>query len=415
MQNRNTDLNKQAIWVAAFLGLALQVTPLQARAEDQPVVAADADSAGLDLGLSLTQFAQSAVQGDGDNAWETGGKVDAVLSLQGAKLGLWQGLTVTIHQEWVYGNDVNDQGDGSLLPVNVALGFPRLGGRDAETSVVLTQLINENTSVSVGKFNMLDAAARTPLMGGGGVNTFSHVGLAAPISGVTPPYMLGVMATHRSDSLITTLMVYDPRNAQDTEVLREPFSDGATISLSTTRPVSFRGLKGFQGVRAVYSTQSGLDLQSIPQLALPPAAEGVVGEKSPYWYLAYSFQQYLFMQEGDATRGWGVFGQLAVSDGNPNTVESSLFVGLGGDSPWASRRNDAWGIGYFRYNLSNSLLEGLQAIGVTNLRDEMGAEAFYRLAIVDKMSLTANLVYIVPGEANRQDALFAGFRAQVRY
>jgi O-6-methylguanine DNA methyltransferase len=44
-----------------------------------------------------------------------------------------------------------DQGGGSLLPVNVALGFPRLGGRDAETSVVLTQLINEKTSVSVGK------------------------------------------------------------------------------------------------------------------------------------------------------------------------------------------------------------------------------------------------------------------------
>jgi hypothetical protein len=38
---------------------------------------------------------------------------------------------------------------------------------------------------------MLDAAAKTPLIGGGGINTFQHIGFAAPVSGVTQPYIVG--------------------------------------------------------------------------------------------------------------------------------------------------------------------------------------------------------------------------------
>lgn len=375
----------------------------------------DLSQAGLNFDLSLTHFLQSAVVGDGDSEWKSGGKIDATLGIDGARVGLWEGLSISIHQEFVFGEDVNEQGDGSLLPVNVALGFPRLGGQDAETSVVVTQVVNDRLTLSAGKFNMLDAAARTPLLGGGGINTFTHVGLAAPISGVTPPYLLGAMGTLRMDDVIATLMIYDPRNAQDSNVISDPFDDGVTASLSLTFPVMLGGHPGFQGVRGVYSTQRGLDLNDIPQLALPPEAEAVVGEKSRYWYLAYSFQQYLFQHGANPGKGWGVFGQAAISDGNPNTVESSLFLGVGGDSPLEGRLDDRWGVGYFRYNLSDKLLDGLQALGIDNLREEQGVEAFYNFAVYEQLRVTATVNYIIPGNSDRDDALFFGVRTQLKF
>ena len=85
---------------------------------------------GINTDLSVTQFYQGLVagDGDGDESWEYGGKGEAVITLDGAKLGLWQGFFVNFHQKWVWGGDVNSQGDGTVLPVNTAMAFPRLGG-----------------------------------------------------------------------------------------------------------------------------------------------------------------------------------------------------------------------------------------------------------------------------------------------
>jgi len=401
--------------LTAATGLMGFVLSAQAGAAEPSGLKSDLAAAGVNFDLSLTHFLQSAVAGDGDPEWKSGGKIDATLGIDGARFGLWNGFSISIHQEIAYGEDVNEQGDGSLLPVNVALGFPRLGGQDAETAVVFTQVVNDKISVSAGKFNMLDAAARTPLLGGGGINTFTHVGLAAPISGVTPPYLLGAMGTLKLSDVIATLMIYDPRNAQDSDIIGEPFDDGVTTSLSLTFPVTLGGRPGFQGIRGVYSTQRGLDLNDIPQLALPPEAETVVGQKSRYWYAAYSFQQYLFQDSSNPAKGWGVFGQFAISDGNPNTVESSVFVGVGGDSPLAGRINDRWGVGYFRYNLSDRLLDGLQALGISNLRDEQGIEAYYNVAVYDELRVTATVNYISPGNSDRDDALFFGVRTQLKF
>lgn len=127
----------------------------------------------------LTQFYQGVVAGEGDRGWQYGGKGDLIATFDGGKLGLWKGLYITVHQEWLYGEDANYQGDGPLFPVYTALGFSRLGGYERATSIILTQAFSEQVSVSVGKFNMLDAASKTPLMGGGGLVTFMNTALAA--------------------------------------------------------------------------------------------------------------------------------------------------------------------------------------------------------------------------------------------
>lgn len=367
--------------------------------------------AGIDVSVNYTEFYQGLVGGEGDKDWELGGKADLIVTLDGKKLGLWQGLYVTAHAEFVNGQNVLFQGDGSVLPVNTALGFPTLGGYDSDLSIVVTQAFSENTTLSVGKFNMLDAAAKTPLLGGGGLTTFFNTGLAAPISGVTPPYILGGILSHKTEPATFTVMIYDPRGAQDTEVLEHPFDDGFTTSLSVTVPISIDGKPGYHSVRGVYSTLNGTDFRDIPDLILPGGAQNL-GTIDGYWFASYSFQQYLVVDEQNPQRGWGLFGQLAVSDGNPNPFGWSGFIGIGGAGLLPGRPDDRFGVSYFYYGFSEDLKDSLASLNY-NLNDESGIEAFYNVAVTPWLNVTADGQVIWPGDGD-EPAYFLGLRAQLK-
>jgi porin len=372
---------------------------------------------GIIVDAWLTQFYQGVVAGDGDREWQYGGKGDLIATFDGGKLGLWKGLYVNLHQEWLYGEDANTQGDGSLFPVNTALGFPRLGGYERDTSIIVTQAFGEELSVSVGKFNMLDAASKTPLMGGGGLDTFMNTVFAAPISGVTPPYIVGAIATLKTQPGIFTLMVYDPRNAQDWDVVENPFEEGTTTSLSITVPTKVGGLPGYYGVRGAYSSLDGLNLANIPQLILPPEevgpAEGAL-TKEGYWYFSASVQQYLWQDPSNPAVGWGLFAEAAISDGNPNPIEWHFLGGLAGNSPIPGRQLDRWGIGYFYYGLSNDLIDGLGVAGLP-LADEQGVEAFYNYFVTPWLRLTGDIQWIDTGRDDRDDAVLTAVRLQTRF
>lgn len=377
---------------------------------------------GIDVEAWLTQFYQGVITGDGDKSWQYGGKGDLIATFDMSKLGLWQGLSVNVHQEWVYGDDANTLGTGAIFPVNTALAFPRSGGRENDTSLIISQTIGERISIAFGKFNMLDAAAKTPLVGGGGLDTFMNLGLAAPASGVTPPYLFGAIATLRTEPASFTLMVYDPRNAQSWDVIKNPFSEGVTTSLSVKVPVTIAGLKGFYGVRGVYSSQEGLDLATIPALIdLPPASESILSRKG-YWYLSASVQQYLYHSPDNPEVGWGFFGEAAISDGNPNPLEWHFLVGLAGQGPFPGREQDRWGIGYFKYGLSRDLINGLAIIGSAIGNDpsffigaEQGIELFYNMFLTPWLRITGDLQWIDPHEVRHKNALVGALRMQIRF
>jgi porin len=370
---------------------------------------------GINADLWWTQFNQSFVDGNGNSDWEYGGKVDLIVNLDASKLGLWHGFSINLHQEWLYGEDANAQGDGTFLPVNTALALPRLGGNEAETSILLTQQLGDRASLSLGKFNMLAAAARTPLVGGGGLDTFMHIALAAPVSGVTPPYLLGASASLKTDHASYNLLVYDPRNAQYWDVIEKPFRDGVTTSLSATFPVKVHGRSGFHTVRGVYSTEDGIDLRDVPQLGLPPELQDEPRSKSGPWYLQYSFQQFLHQSEADPSKGWGIFGQFAISGGNPNPAKGHFFIGLGGNSFLPGRLNDRWGIAYFQNELDPDLRAAARRDLGISLGSEKGVEAYYNLAVTPWLRVTGDLQVVNPFPSNRDRSVFAGLRTQVRF
>lgn len=112
--------------------------------------------------------------------------------------------------------------------------------------------------ISLGTFNAAGLASKTPILGGGGVDTFMNTGFAAPISGVVPPYFAGGLVNYKTENMILTALAYDPGNADDSEVMENLFSDGVTFGLSAVFPIKLKGLPGFQSIKGLLQHSRGL-------------------------------------------------------------------------------------------------------------------------------------------------------------
>jgi porin len=126
-----------------------------------------------------------------------------------------------------------------------------------------------------------------------------------------------------------------------------------------------------------------------PQLIPPPS------EKHGRYWLGYSFEQTLWQSPTDPNQTWGLFGQTAVSDGNPNSYRWSAMGGIGGTGLVPGRPNDRFGVGAFYYRYSDELKKALAP--VVTLGDEYGAELFYNFAITKWFRVTADFQVIAPG------------------
>jgi porin len=234
-------------------------------------------------------------------------------------------------------------------------------------SLLFTQAFSATTTLTAGLFNMFDVAARRPLVGGGGIDTFWNLAVAAPLTNITPPYIYGVSLNTRNDLGSFGLFIYDPRDAQDRDIISDLFSEGVTYSGTATFPVTIAGLNGFQNLRLVYSTLDGVDLSSLPPgIGQPPRF------KTDRWYVQYSFEQFLVQDPQDPKVGWGLFGQLGYSDGNPNAFQGHGFIGLAGNNLMDGRGRDRWGVAYYSYRLSNVFRNALPGIGSSIKPNEGG-------------------------------------------
>ncbi|RBP11352.1 porin [Roseiarcus fermentans] len=396
----------------ALVALAL-AAPAFADDWAQPVVDLQQSLAavGIGLGGGVTGFGQGLAGGDGRYGVPFGGKADVLLGLDGGKLGLWQGFGASAHFEQTFGQSANEQGAGAILPVDTALAFPTLGGTTTDLSVIVTQKFGEVVSVSLGKFNMLDVIGRTPLIGGGGETTFWNIGLAAPVSGVTPPYIVGGIATLNTAPASFTLMVYDPRNAQDSDVIAHPFAQGTTTSLSAKVQTAFFGLTGYQTFRGVVSTAAGFDFDEAPQLLLPSGSAAKL-TKQGYLFGSYAVQQFLWADPDNPGKGWGIFAQISASDANPNPIGNTVIVGVGGATP--GRPDDRWGVAWCDYLWSGRLRNGLVAFG-GGLNDERVLEAYYDAAVAPHIRLGPDAQVVWPGTPAASTALFLGVRGRVAF
>lgn len=365
---------------------------------------------GVTVKPRLTQFYQGLTAGEGDHGAEYGGKADLLIDADLGRLGLWKGLSLNVHAEYNFGAAVNLRG-GTLMPVNTALAFPGLDDRKAFdfSNVTFRQAFSPSVSLLIGKISIIDYCEKKPFMGGLGIDSFWNIVFAAPPSGTVPAYFFGTILSVRTDAATYGLWVYDPVSSVNKAGLDHAFSDGVTIRGSVSFPVSLFGRSGHQALAASYSNRSGRNLESLDDTIDPPVPSG--STKDDRYYAAYSFDQFLYQSKENPKEGVGLFGQLGISEGNPNPLKWQAFGGVGGTGLIPHRSLDKWGVGYY-YAAPSKYLQNLPD-PYGGIMHEQALEVFYNFALTPWFVVAADLQVVRPSR-ERQPALFAGLRAMIR-
>ena len=164
-------------------------------------------------------------------------------------------------------------------------------------------------------------------------------------------------------------------------------------------------------LNGICTTRSGVDFSELSENyeeGLEPST------KEGSYSVGFQFSHLLYVDPANPRKGWGVHLKGAVSDGNPNYVQSSIIAGVGGTGLFRGRELDSFGVGYFYYNLSDELEKAI-GTGEEQYRDEQGAEVYYSFAVTPWFFVTGDLEYIAPPRGSVENAFIAGLRANIKF
>ncbi|HUQ69452.1 MAG TPA: carbohydrate porin, partial [Planctomycetaceae bacterium] len=364
---------------------------------------------------SATLFYQGIARGGKEEAFQFGGGNDYYLTADGHKLGLWQGLLIDLHGETRYGEDVNGL-TGAISPANTALLFPVPGESvTALTGLKFTQIVNEHLVTFAGKINVVDGYLN-PFAAGKCQTQFMNTSFVFPlILGRTVPYSsLGAgFAIMQGPEPVFSLMVMDPVNNPTTSGFEQFFENGVSLFGELSRPVKIAERPGHQQLIFSWSNRTVTALDGAAYIITPEGPVVLFEQQSHSWSLVYAFDQYLVVDPCDPTRGWGVFGQFGLSDGNPNPIRSTMTFGVSGSSPLRSRPRDTFGVGYYFMQTSTALQETL--VNVRPVGNEQGVELFYNIGVTPWFHVTPDVQFIEPSGQAADAAVAVGVRTRIEF
>ena len=372
--------------------------PLSAPAETP----AEASTEHVTTRLVWSQFVDIPVSGDAQSTLRYGGKVDAYVDVKGSAIGIDQSFSLQIRPEFKYGESSN--GAIGLIPANTQLFYPGEGDI-FDLSLSITKRWKSGTSLTVGKVNILDLAQHIPIQGGGGHEGFQNLALALPPSAIVPGSITGAVLNVPTEKVLYRLLVFDPELQSRRSGLEDPFSKGVGMLASVTFPTKFGGKRGSYAFKLAASSRSELAADALPP-ALVPAPGSNFGNRKGEVAGVFAFQQFLSEDAANPGNGFGVFGQVYVSNGNPTFLDASGFIGIAGNPK--RRPQDRFGLTYFRYSLANGLVDALS--GRLALQDEEGVEAFYTVGLSKKLRVTANVQAVDSAVTARDFGVTAGMR-----
>jgi porin len=371
---------------------------------------------GIDLRTNLSQFYQGVTSGGLRQTFPYGLKFDYFGTIEFEKLIGWEGLFVNLHGESRFGQSVNAN-VGSMIPANFALEFPKPhGSASALTNMSVEQFLGENFVVTFGKFNQADGVNLHPFLGGNGINRFMNEAFVlSPIYAQTLNYSVpgaGFSYLRNSDPIVTFFVV-DQNGRPDTPGLKHLFSNGVSLFTQLRLPVSPFGLPGHQMVEGTYSSGrfSPLSEEDLLILNRPAGVPGIL--RSGSWVVTYGFDQFLFVDDEDPTKGWGAFFNISLSDQNTNPIRWFMNLGASGVSPLPGRSADSWGVGYYYVGTSSVLRQALGPKAPSG--NEQGVEVFYNAAITRWFLLTADIQAVDPALFEARSAFLFGLRAKIDF
>lgn len=371
---------------------------------------------GITLDASWTQFSQGVTSGGRQQDWVYGGHGDYFFNMDGEKAGLWKGFFVTMHAETRYGLDVNKP-SGAFVPPNLTMLFPKPDTDiTAITSLKFTQALSENFITFLGKFNMIDEFKLNYIgnRNEGFLNT-----LVFPLALVrTIPYSTygAGAAVLKEKEPIFSFMVLDPQDYSTTGP-NNLFERGAVLLGMATLPTKFFGKPGHQMVGGSWSSASYRSVDRASFAVIP--GQGVVAsEETGSWALFYAFDQAIWVDPCNPKRSWGAFGNFGIADGNPNPIQWSFAVGIGGSSMLPRRPYDTFGAAFYFVNLSSDfkdLLGGPVLAPRFAQHNEHGVEVFYNFAVTRWCQLTTDLQFIDPSTQRFGNAVIPGLRLKIDF
>lgn len=140
--------------------------------------------------------------------------------------------------------------------------------------------------------------------------------------------------------------------------------------------------------------------------ALVPPPGSAFGNRKGEFSAVLAFAQFITEYDDAPGKGIGIFGQVYVSNGDPTFLDRSGFIGIAGNPRF--RPQDKFGIAYFRYSLTDSLIDVLS--GRLALETEDGIEAFYTYGLSDRFRLTADVQVVDSAVSARDVGVTAGMR-----
>ncbi|WP_337177891.1 carbohydrate porin [Paludisphaera sp.] len=374
---------------------------------------------GIDVRPKFTQFYQGVASGGLNRGFRYGVKFDYFGTIEGEKLFGWRGLFINLQGESRFGESVNDD-VGSFVAPNFAMQFPKAtGAASALSTLQIDQFLTPDLVVTFGKMNALAAINAHPFIGGNGIDRFMNDAFVFdPIYGRTLPYSTPGAGLQylRDGEPVFVFQVLDSSGRPDTSGLRQMFRNGVSLFTQVRRPINPAGLPGAHAMEIAYASGKYSPLSEDELILLPTVpVDDLVdrSERTNTWAVNYTYEQFLFLDDEDPGRGWGIFATAGIADQRTNPVFWKTYFGAAGMSPLPGRTTDSFGVGYYYLGVSD-VLKGLLRKHAP-VRDEQIFEMYYNAKIASWFTLTADIQAIDPAQLNSRTAFLFALRAKIDF
>lgn len=371
-----------------------------------------ADS-GITFNANVAQFYMGVVSGGTDQSGRYSGHGDYVANIDGDKALGMKGMFIKLRAEHRFGESMAGT-TGAFFPPNVAADLPVADSDKLYlTNVLFTQMFSETFGVFAGKLDTLDGD-QNAFASGRGIRQFSNVAfVATPIGLRTTPYStLGTGFVILKD--LQPIFTFSALNATDTSGtvgINQLFQDGVVLVPELRLPTEFFGLPGHQLFGGTWSSRNYVSLTQDPRIILPNVP---IARQSDSWSLYYNFDQFLYVDQNDPKRGWGLFGRAGIADEKTNPVGWYLSGGVGGNSMIPGRRADTFGAGFY-YSGTSSNLAPILSAALGGVGDGYGTELFYNVALTKWFNLTGDAQFVTPARSSVDPSVLLGLRGVVSF
>ncbi len=373
---------------------------------------------GIEIELRLSQFYQGVASGGANTKFAYGGKLDYILNIDGKKLGLWEGLFVTMHAETQFGESINGDAGAFALP-NTPMLYPLPNKHEtAITGLLVQQALSKNFVLAGGKINAVDLWTMVYPHMGGGIDGFANTNMIAS----AVPWLRWVnLSILGGGGLVLTddgqiqggVLAFDTNNSTTTTGIDELFDSGACV-LGLWRfffdvcdkPGSLLFAGG--GSTREYDSLARSDWAFVPGLGLSGK------KKDGAWTVGAYYDQVFWQAPDNDKKNLRLYTGWSLSDGNPSFGRWGGFASVEGWGLLPNREQDRMGVGGFFNQLSSDFKALASAIGV-NLRNTWGAELYYNAEITPWFHLTGVLQVVQNQNGSDDPAIILGLRAVIDF